>query len=377
MYSEAENELYELLNRIQPRVVFGAPNPADQIIVHCNSSLITQAVATIKSECGCDIIGVHVQDRECDDLAEYKQIPSISLYRYPFAKIVCFMDNDDSLNVVRAIQNLHDCNIHTFIMYTSPTIKHNKYRKLANGYLAANLQYLRAAYDLLADRESKDCYLRFLKARITGDIGYLQRNSWRGYRHRTAPVLPGEIMIDAGVSDNTASTQAFANLVGKGGKIYAFEPEPHCYATADDKLAGKNLPQVELINQGLWSCHTTMEISNEGEDSSLMKAMKANLVDPSPCQLIPLDAFVEENHIDRIDIIKYDIEGAELEALKGARRTITAFKPKLMICLYHLPDDIFAIPLYLHSLNLGYQFYAAQEMWRSSSFVLFAISNRN
>jgi len=55
--------------------------------------------------------------------------------------------------------------------------------------------------------------------------------------------------------------------------------------------------------------------------------------------------------------IKMDIEGAELEALKGAKRIIKTYKPDLAICVYHDPIHLVEIPLYLKELVPEYKFY--------------------
>lgn len=52
-----------------------------------------------------------------------------------------------------------------------------------------------------------------------------------------------------------------------------------------------------------------------------------------------------------------DIEGSEYDTLIGAEKTIKSSKPSLMICVYHLPEDIFRIPLLIKQWNLGYRLY--------------------
>ncbi len=54
--------------------------------------------------------------------------------------------------------------------------------------------------------------------------------------------------------------------------------------------------------------------------------------------------------------ISMDVEGVELEALKGSEGLLKKSKPDLAVCVYHTPNHIWDIPLYLDSLNLGYKF---------------------
>lgn len=59
----------------------------------------------------------------------------------------------------------------------------------------------------------------------------------------------------------------------------------------------------------------------------------------------------------RVDFIKYDVEGAEREALLGSRATIERDAPALLVSVYHRSGDIFELPRLVHELNPAYRLY--------------------
>ena len=67
-----------------------------------------------------------------------------------------------------------------------------------------------------------------------------------------------------------------------------------------------------------------------------------------------------------------DIEGAELEALRGAKETIRKDRPRMAICIYHKPEDLYEIPGYLLSLVPEYRFKVRQYTSMSWETVLYA-----
>jgi hypothetical protein len=73
--------------------------------------------------------------------------------------------------------------------------------------------------------------------------------------------------------------------------------------------------------------------------------------------------------------MKFDIEGAELSALKGAYNTIQKFKPKLAVCIYHLPNDLWEIILYIKEQFPFYNFSVRTHQHDGLDFVLYAIPN--
>ena len=60
---------------------------------------------------------------------------------------------------------------------------------------------------------------------------------------------------------------------------------------------------------------------------------------------------------DAATLIKMDVEGAELQALRGAKQTLQKYKPKLLVACYHREEDLFRLPLLIKDLNPEYQLY--------------------
>ena len=79
---------------------------------------------------------------------------------------------------------------------------------------------------------------------------------------------------------------------------------------------------------------------------------------------------------EKITFIKMDIEGAEKDAIKGAKNHIKNEKPKLLVSAYHIPEDIFAIPKLIDDIREDYKFYMRYNgycaIW-PCDYILFAV----
>lgn len=78
---------------------------------------------------------------------------------------------------------------------------------------------------------------------------------------------------------------------------------------------------------------------------------------------------------DNIDFIKMDIEGAELQALKGGINTIQRNRPILSICIYHSPEDFVSIPIYLYNILENYSYSILHHTNEYVESILYAIPN--
>ena len=63
-----------------------------------------------------------------------------------------------------------------------------------------------------------------------------------------------------------------------------------------------------------------------------------------------------KKNLPRVDYIKLDIEGAELDMLHGAAKTIARWKPKMAISAYHKWEDLWTLANYVKSLRSDYEF---------------------
>ena len=139
---------------------------------------------------------------------------------------------------------------------------------------------------------------------------------------------------------------------------------------AIDKMAAEGIKQsgfanVSLIKTGLSDNKGTMKfVAGRGGGSHVGSAGDTT---------IAIESLDMMNIPEKITFIKMDIEGSELEALKGAKNIIKKDQPKLAICVYHKPEDIIDIPLYIKSLVPEYQLYLRHYSGMSGETVLYAV----
>lgn len=213
---------------------------------------------------------------------------------------------------------------------------------------------LEEIYTSLADDESRLSFASVTKGLLTGDIEWLRPPICPEYQHPAVLPMPGDIVLDAGLFDSTV-LRRFALAVGLQGHCYGFEPEPNNLTFVQKTIQQFGDPgNITLVDKGLFSCRGHMHISAQGPSGTLQSSSSG---ENSPCEVIDVDSFVEEYSLPRVDLIKMDIEGAEMDALRGAAKSIQRWKPKLHICAYHHVQDVVDIPILIKQIVPDYRFY--------------------
>lgn len=216
-------------------------------------------------------------------------------------------------------------------------------------------------------KKYRDSFILLIEQHMSSKMVYLA--SKYGFKDEQIIILPevpkayfslpelkpidNEVFVDAGSYDGETILDFIEWNKGKYKKIFAIEPDEGNYAKVKKNIDDNEIKRVTLYSCGLWSekiilpfeqlSTSCSSVSNCGNDN-----IQANC----------LDSIINEQ---QVTLIKLDIEGSELEALKGAASTICKWQPRLIVGIYHKPEDIIEIPLYIHSLVPAYRFYIRQH----------------
>jgi len=117
-------------------------------------------------------------------------------------------------------------------------------------------------------------------------------------------------------------------LKKNGGRCFAFEPNNDQRGMLAKNAASNGLDNIHIDSRGLWS-NENSKLKLEGYDSFAFPTV-ADEKDEDAFETTTIDGFLFANGIDRLDFLMLDIEGAELEALKGANSFLTKHRPNII-----------------------------------------------
>lgn len=138
-----------------------------------------------------------------------------------------------------------------------------------------------------------------------------------------------DVIIDIGA--NAGFVSLFLSSLAQNGKIFAIEPTPYTFTLLETNLS-KNTENCNAINLALSNEKGSVPFSL-AEHGSFANHIVLNQPTEDtiqvPCDT--LDRLVEELKLNKINFIKLDVEGHELEVLDGARKTLEVFSPIIIV----------------------------------------------
>lgn len=205
-----------------------------------------------------------------------------------------------------------------------------------------------------------------LDYKLSGRLEYLAPvTDRRGDLETLFDFSEAETYMDLGAYRGETIDEFLALTEGRYEHIYAVEPDPKNFARLRQHMERNQISKCSLIAGGIWKEEGRIAFASKG---GRMSCHDEHAADTVPA--VTIDGILAGRPVS---YLKFDVEGAEMEALEGGRESIGRFRPKLLIAGYHHDDDLWRIPLYLHSLCPDYRIYLRRHpyvpCWEINFFV--------
>jgi FkbM family methyltransferase len=230
---------------------------------------------------------------------------------------------------------------------------------------------VRAGLELWDDDASRREYLSQVRFRLLADFD--------GLAHPVAHPQyfpddlftygPAECFVDCGAYDGDTLRVLFERHGPAVHRVIALEPDPVNVATLERYAATARCPGgIVVLPMAAGAARGRVYIETTGTASSALTTSGAAGAVAIDCA--PLDELLAN---ETPTFIKMDIEGAEPQALAGARETIRRHRPVLAVCVYHEQNHLWSIPLALAEHCDGYRFHLRPHNEEGWDLICYAV----
>lgn len=209
------------------------------------------------------------------------------------------------------------------------------------------------AYDILCDDTSRNIYSSIINYKLSGRMEYL-KNAFvtRDEMYSIMPCGSIEKMVDAGAYNGDTLRESrtyFPNLKD----AVAIEADNKNFKKLEKYCEAEMRFNIKRFNAAAWCCDGGGTFINSGNRNSSVSSTASYQHHSQDVCLLKIDTACE----CCADYVKYDVEGAEAEALLGSDETILSSRPTLLVSAYHRSRDVFSIPIYLKEKYPFYRIY--------------------
>lgn len=208
-----------------------------------------------------------------------------------------------------------------------------------------------AAYQMYEDDKSKECFVESICHRIAPFLAqktFHEIESENEYfSDELYQLTDHETYIDVGAFDGDTVENFVKAVREKYHRIYAFELDKRNFERMKSRLGKYKDERITLFNYGC------SDIEKEVKYISGETGSNIDTGGDEEARLVKIDDYVQ----GEATLLKMDIEGAEIEALEGARGVIAKYSPKLIISAYHRLEDLWDVPFKIREINSNYKLY--------------------
>lgn len=320
-----KSDMWDLLAKeSRPIVVYGMGNGADKLIkrLDCYNIKISDFFASDGFVRGHTFHGKRV-----------KSFSEIKSEYTDFVILLSFASNrQDVIEMLDEIDEKYD-----MLVPDMPVAGEDEYfdREFYNTHYCEIVK----AYEALCDENSKNAFAAIINYKLTGKMKFLM--SAYSTKDEMYSLLPQNIgsYIDVGAynGDTLAEAIKYFPCINKAAAI---EPDAKnfkklCKYSQDLKI------ETKLYNAAAWFECSGGIFTSSGNRNSSVNSTASFQHRQNEVELITVDKVASE--LSSVDYLKYDVEGAEREALMGSLKTIDERTPTLLVSLYHRSRDIFEL----------------------------------
>ncbi|MBR5538966.1 MAG: FkbM family methyltransferase [Clostridia bacterium] len=335
-YSEFKYDLWHYLaSSEKPIVMYGMGNGADKILAVFEK------------------FGIEVSDFFASDgfvrgqIFHGKTVLSLSAIKEKYNDFIVVVSFGSSLPEVLA--NIYSI-AERYELY-APDVPVSGDTLFSLDFFKDNFDKFKKAFSLLCDEESKRIYNNIVSYKITGKISHLKEAiNPMSCEKELLHLDSFSTFIDCGAY-NGDTAKKFINECPNASKIYAIEPDRKNFKKLSAFAENEKKCSVIPFNFGVWNEHSTADFAVGGNRNSGIGTQNFKKT-----ETVILDT-VDSLNVCDADYIKYDVEGAEKEALLGSVKTVNSSSPDLLISLYHRSEDLFELPLLANSLFPEYSLF--------------------
>ena len=240
-----------------------------------------------------------------------------------------------------------------------------------------------SVYDFLADAESKLQFVNILAQIMAPQMAQLtyaqlwRRSKGAYYGEKFIKIGDEEVLCDCGayIGDSIEWFMQFANEEFKF--IYAYEIAEDNFAILKENMKCMERyvnglsEKYKLVNAGVWEKTGEIQYGKEEKAGTGGYTVLKNM-NTRRAEAVTIDETVDMP----VTFIKMNIEGAELNALRGAEKTIKKYHPTLAVNISHRLPDMWLIPAYIKQIVPEYDLYVRHTNPSIGGTILYAILNR-
>ena len=238
---------------------------------------------------------------------------------------------------------------------------------ISRSFVEENSVFLEEFYENLQDRKSKDSFTAYLLSKVHQDMKYLPPifEKVQYFPQGIFTLTEHESYFDCGAFTGDTIEAFLRTTGGMYRRIWAVEPDRSNYQQLMQYISDENLSNIDVVNKGIYNYTGILPFLETGSMLSMITDASENCI-----EVDTIDHLAAGNPVS---YIKMDVEGVELEALRGAEQTIKAFKPVLGISIYHKQQDLINIPMYIKEIVPEYKFYFRVHKKLAIDTVLYGI----